>query len=180
MQFFVIFEKFTRAYLFQIALEIIWLPILTSQFRSFMHWIVFDLFFCCVTVKTIYSSVKTRSLSPSHVWKLSSFFLPWKAVFTHSWIEEFDHKAKEKISAVMMRLSCEMFLTGWETVCKKLLNLVQVALTRNEAKIYQETEFYSSEGYLLNFSWLLPSLLKLLHWMLYRLDFPLEVLTAFC
>ena len=27
MQFFVIFEKFTRAYLFQIALEIIWLPI---------------------------------------------------------------------------------------------------------------------------------------------------------
>ena len=28
VQFFVIFEKFTRAYLFQIALEIIWLPIL--------------------------------------------------------------------------------------------------------------------------------------------------------
>ena len=27
VQFFVIFEKFTRAYLFQIALEIIWLPI---------------------------------------------------------------------------------------------------------------------------------------------------------
>ena len=65
----------------------------------------------------------------------------------------------------------------------KLLNLVQVALTkisRNEAKIYQETEFHSSEGYLFNFSWLLPGLLKLLHWMLYRLDLPLEVLTAFC
>jgi len=27
VQFFVEFEKFTRAYLFQIALEIIWLPI---------------------------------------------------------------------------------------------------------------------------------------------------------
>ena len=60
----------------------------------------------------------------------------------------------------------------------KLLNLVQVALTkipRNEAKIYQETEFHSSEGYLFNFSWLLPGLLKLLHWKLYRLDLPLEV-----
>ena len=30
VQFFVIFEKFTRAYLFQIALEIIWLPILIA------------------------------------------------------------------------------------------------------------------------------------------------------
>ena len=68
---------------------------------------------------------------------------------------------------------------------KKLLNLEQVALTkipRNEAnyKIYQETEFHSSEGYIFNFSWLLPGLFKLLHWMLYRLDLPLEVLTAFC
>ena len=58
-------------------------------------------------------------------------------------------------------------------MCKKLLNLVQVALTkipRNEAKIYQETEFHSSEGYLFNFSWLLPGLLKLIHWMLCMLD----------
>ena len=51
---------------------------------------------------------------------------------------------------------------------------------RNESKIYQETEFHSSEGYLFIFSWLLPGLLKLLHWMLYRLDLPLEVLTASC
>ena len=28
----------------------------------------------------------------------------------------------------------------------------------NEAKIYQETEFHSSEGHLFNFSWLLPDL----------------------
>ena len=27
---------------------------ITSQFRSFLYWIVFDLFFYCVTVKTIY------------------------------------------------------------------------------------------------------------------------------
>ena len=43
-------------------------------------------------------------------------------------------------------------------MCKKLLN--QVALTkipRNEAKIYQETEFHSSEGYLFNFSWLIKA-----------------------
>ena len=62
----------------------------------------------------------------------------------------------------MMRFSCEMFF-DWLRNCVqvKLLNLVQVALTkipRNEAKIYQETEFHSSEGYLFNFSWLLPGL----------------------
>ena len=35
VQFFVIFEKFARAYLFQIALEIIWLPIkLNPKFSS--------------------------------------------------------------------------------------------------------------------------------------------------
>ena len=46
-------------------------------------------------------------------------------------------------------------------MCKKLLNLVQVALTkipRNEAQVYQETEYYSSEGHLFNVSWLLPDL----------------------
>ena len=46
-------------------------------------------------------------------------------------------------------------------MCKKLLNLVQVALTkipRSEAKTFQETEFHSSEGYLFNVSWLLPDL----------------------
>ena len=32
------------------------------------------------------SSVKIHSLSPSHVWKLRSFFELWKAVLTHSWI----------------------------------------------------------------------------------------------
>ena len=60
-----------------------------------------------------------------HVWKLSSFFLQWKAVFTHPWIEELDHKGKEKLPAVLMRLSCQLFFSGWETVCQKLLNFDQ-------------------------------------------------------
>ena len=127
-------------------------------------------------------SVKTHSLSPSHVWILSSFFLLWKAGFTQlNW--RIWPQAKEKSLRLWCGFLTKCFSTGWETVCKKLLNLVQVALTkipRNEVKIYQETEFHSSEGYLFNFSWLLPGLLKLLHWMLYRLDLPLEVLTAFC
>ena len=28
-----------------------------------MHWIVFDLFFCCVTVKTIYTAQLVKILS---------------------------------------------------------------------------------------------------------------------
>ena len=32
-----IFEKFTRAYLFQIALEIMWLPILIIHMKKFLH-----------------------------------------------------------------------------------------------------------------------------------------------
>ena len=34
LQFFVVFEKFARVYLFQIALEIIWLPIHIIYFRN--------------------------------------------------------------------------------------------------------------------------------------------------
>ena len=34
---------------------------LTSQFLSFLHWIVFDLFFYCVTVKTIYNKLKLKT-----------------------------------------------------------------------------------------------------------------------
>ena len=33
---------------------LIYLSSIASQFLSFFHWIVFDLFFYCVTVKTIY------------------------------------------------------------------------------------------------------------------------------
>ena len=34
VHFFLVFEKFTRAYLFQIPLEIIWLPVLIMMPRS--------------------------------------------------------------------------------------------------------------------------------------------------
>ena len=72
----------------------------SSDFSSILLW---------MKIWHVNSSEKTHSLSPSHIWKLGSFFLPWKAVFTHSWIEELDHKAEEKVPAVMMRLSCQMF-----------------------------------------------------------------------
>jgi len=129
------------------------------------------------------SSVKTHSLSPSHVWKLSSFFYREKQSLLTVELKNLTTKQRKKSLRLWCGFLAKCFSTGWETVCKKLLNLIQVALTkipRNEAKIYQETEFHSSEGYLFNFSWLLPGLLKLLHWMLYRLDLPLEVLTSFC
>ena len=105
------------------------------------------------------SSVKIHSLSPSHVRKLSSFFLQWKAVFTHSWIEELDHKAKEKLPAVLVRLSCQLFFEWLRNCVHETIQwtLIKIRLS-NEAKIYKETEFLSSEGNLFNFSWLLPDL----------------------
>ena len=69
------------------------------------------------------SSVKIHSLSPSHGWKLSSFFLQWKAVFTHSWIEELDHKAKEKLPAVLMRLSCQLFFEWLRNCVQETIEL---------------------------------------------------------
>ena len=38
----------------------------TSQFCSFLHWIVFDLFFYCMTVKTIYKRVTQLIKSLHH------------------------------------------------------------------------------------------------------------------
>ena len=73
-------------------------------------------------------------------------------------IEELDHKAKKKLTSLQIR--CAFLLkclsSGWETVSrvyneKKLFNSAQVAETkipRNEAKIYQKTDFLSSEGHL--------------------------------
>ena len=54
-----------------------------------------------------FSSVKYHSLSPCDLWQLSGFFLLSKAVFTHSWIEELDHKAKEKLPG--LRFRCGFF-----------------------------------------------------------------------
>ena len=34
--------------------------------------------------------------------QLNLFSILWKAIFTHSWIEELDHKAKLKLPAVLI------------------------------------------------------------------------------
>ena len=95
------------------------------------------------------SSVKIHSLSQSQIWNLSSFFLPWKAVFTQSSIEELDHKAKEKLPAVLMRLSCQLFFE-W------LRNCVQETIELWPK--YRETKLKSTKKrnflYQLFFEWL--------------------------
>ena len=123
----------------------------------------------------------------SHVhfigWKFDMWIQAWKLIHSlqvmyENWAVSF-YREKQSLLTVelknlttkqrkkSLRLWCgflaRWFSSGCETVCKKLLNLVQVAFTKilrksNEAKIYQETEFYSSEGHLFNFSWLLPDL----------------------
>ena len=114
-------------------------------------------------------------------WKFDMWIQAWKLIHSlqvmyENWAVSF-YREKQSLPTVelknlttkqrkkSLRLWCgfpaKCFSSGCETVCKKLLNLVQVALTkisRNEAKIYQETEFHSSEGHLFNFSWLLPDL----------------------
>ena len=52
---------------------LIFLSSITSQFRSFFHWIVFNLFFCCVTMKTIYSYEAAYQISK--VWSKPRFML---------------------------------------------------------------------------------------------------------
>ena len=114
-------------------------------------------------------------------WKFDMWIQAWKLIHSlqvvfENWAVSF-HLEKQSLLAVelrnlttkqrkkSLRLWCGFlvkgFSSGCETVCKKLLNLVQVALTkipRNEAKIYKETEFHSSEGHLFNFSLLPPDL----------------------
>ena len=107
-------------------------------------------------------------------WKFDMWIQAWKLhslqVMYENWAVSF-YREKQSLLTVelknlttkqkkkSLRLWCgfltKCFSSGWPTVCKKLLNLVQVALTkipRKEAKIYQETEFHSSEGHLFNFS----------------------------
>ena len=114
-------------------------------------------------------------------WKFDMWIQAWKLIHSlqvmyENWAVSF-HLEKQSLLTVelrnlttkqrkkSLRLWCgflvKCFSSGCETVCKKLLNLVQVALTkipRNEAKIYKETEFHSSEGHLFNFSLMLPDL----------------------
>ena len=88
-------------------------------------------------------------------WKLSSFFWLWKAVFTDSWIlKNLTTKQSENSPASGLDALSRVVEKLWAVFNaeKKLFNSAQVAYTkipRNEAKIYQETDFLSSEGHLL-------------------------------
>ena len=107
------------------------------------------------------SSVKIYSISPNYVWKLGSFLKLWKAVFTNSWI--FKHlTTKQRKNSPARGLDAAFLPNIFRVVEKpwavfnperKLFNSAQVAYTkipRNEAKIYQETDFRSSKERLLN------------------------------
>ena len=172
---FVVFEKFTSAYLFQIAREKSFeylLIIYKWQFLSRFS-ILRDKWRQQATSTNLTCEFKRENsftLSKSCI-KTEQFLFTVKSslyVILTVELENLTTKQRKKSLRLWCGFLAKCFSSGWETVCKKLLNLVQVALTkipRNEAKIYQETEFHSSEGYLFKFSWL---------------DLPLEVFTAFC
>ena len=135
-----------------------------------------------VTLQCFTWQMEARSSVNFIGWKFDMWIQSWKLIHSlqvmyENWAVSFCRE-KQSVPTVelknlttkqrktSLRLWCgflaKCFSSGRGTVCKKLLNLVQVnALTkipRNEAKIYQETEFHSSEGHLFNFSWLLPDL----------------------
>ena len=69
-----------------------------------------------------------------------------------------------------------------EKLCARNYCTLTKIRSRNEAKIYKETEFLSSEGHHFNFTWLLPnfSLVQVNSSLdVVRLDLPLEAFTAF-
>ena len=114
-------------------------------------------------------------------WKFDMWIQAWKLIHSlqvmyEDWAVSFyrekqslltvelknDHKAKEKVPAVIMRLYCQMFFEWlWNCVQETIEPGTSCfdKIPRNEAKICQETEFHSSEGHLFNFSWLLPDLI---------------------
>ena len=124
-----------------------------TSYVNFIGWKV---------VKIVNSSVKIHSLSPSHVWKLSSFFLQWKAVSVYSqlnWRTWPQSKGKTPCSFDGAFLPTVFRVV--EKLCERnYWNLTKIR-RRNEAKIYKEKEFLSSEGHLFNFSWLLPDSITL-------------------
>ena len=96
------------------------------------------------------SNVKIHSLTPNHVWKLSSFFNCEKQSLLMVELNNLTTKQRKNSLACSLDAT---FLPNVFWVFEKLFNPVQVALTkiqRNEAKIYQKMDF------LINLSWLLP------------------------
>ena len=134
-------------------------------------------------------------------WKFDMWIQAWKLIHSlqimyENWAVSFCREKQSVLTVELKNLTTKQrktslwlwcgflakcFSSGCGTVCKLVVQVKLSALTkipRNEAKIYQETEFHSSEGHLFNFSWLLPDL-SFFNGLLYRLDLPLEVLTAF-
>ena len=167
---FVVFEKFTSAYLFQIAREksfdyllIIYKWQFLSRFSVLRDkWrqqatstLLNENLTCEFKRENSFTLSKSCMKTEQFLFTVKSGLYPqlnWR-----TWPQS---KGKSRCGYDAAFLP-NVFSSGCETVCKKLLNLVQVTLTkisRNEAKIYQETEFHSSEGHLFNFSWLLPDL----------------------
>ena len=105
------------------------LPLMPDEDKTFSGSLVLDLRIFWRHMHTLYwmkiwhvnnSSVKINSLFPSHVWKLSSFFLHWKAVFTHSWIDELTTMQTKTPCGFDAAHLPNVFSSDWETVCKKL------------------------------------------------------------
>ena len=137
-----------------------------------------------VTLQYFTWQIEATSYVHTIGWKFDMWIQAWKLIHSlqvmyENWAVSFYREKQSLLTVELRNLTTKQrkkslrlwwaffgflvkcFSSGWETVCKKLLNLVQVALTkipRNEAKIYKETEFHSSEGHLFNFSWLLPDL----------------------
>ena len=89
--------------------------------------------------------VKVHSLSPSHVWKLGSFFLQWKAVFLTVELKNLTKKQRKNFLWFWCSFLAKCFSSGWETVCKKLLSLVQVTLTN-----YTSLHWFGMNWHVLN------------------------------
>ena len=61
--------------------------------------------------------------------KSCSFFLQWKAVFLTVELKNLTKKQRKNFLWFWCSFLAKCFSSGWETVCKKLLSLVQVTLT---------------------------------------------------
>ena len=93
------------------------------------------------------SSVKILSLSPSHVRKLSGFFYLWIAVYFHISTDESEPKAKENFPVVLMWASLQLFFEWLKNSAPCSISSTSACsltkMSRNKAKIYQETDLYS-------------------------------------
>ena len=110
---------------------------ITLQFLSFIHWMVHDLFFRCVTVKTISSQIVTfwacpiDSVNPRYqapLLKNPGFVLEW------GW-----HESWLSLKARLRLTTCYFFFVSSRRVCVTWLYLVFIFIF---LKIYLNLFFY--------------------------------------